>query len=109
MTRTYQVISADGHIETPPDVWLKYVPEKWRDRAPRLVKLPDGGEGWVVENRPLGVAVSTPIAAHLRPKGGPMTVVVEGAAEQIIALEPPAPGTSNPRLLWRRPGRKSTR
>ena len=53
MARSYQCISADGHVETPPDPWVKYVPEKWRDRAPRLIELPDGGEGWVVEGQPL--------------------------------------------------------
>ncbi|MCH8190613.1 MAG: amidohydrolase family protein [Chloroflexi bacterium] len=49
MERKYQVISSDGHVETPPDVWVKYVPEKWQERAPRLIKLPEGGEGWVIE------------------------------------------------------------
>ncbi|HEX7096535.1 MAG TPA: amidohydrolase family protein [Acidimicrobiales bacterium] len=53
MARHYRCISADGHVETPPDPWVKYVPEKWKDRAPRLVKLPDGGEGWIVEGQPL--------------------------------------------------------
>ncbi len=53
MARTYEVISADGHVETPPDVWVKYVPAKYRERAPRLIKLPEGGEGWVVEGQPL--------------------------------------------------------
>ena len=53
MTRNYQVISADGHLEAPPDAWVKYIPEKHRERAPRLVALPEGGEGWVVEGRPL--------------------------------------------------------
>ena len=51
-TATYRVISADGHVETPP-VWTKYVPEKWQDRAPRLIPLPDGGEGWLIEGQPL--------------------------------------------------------
>lgn len=52
MGRKYQVISADGHVETPP-VWTKYVPEKWRERAPRLIELPEGGEGWLIEGQPL--------------------------------------------------------
>ena len=34
MGRKYQVISGDGHVETPPDVFVKYVPEKWKDRHP---------------------------------------------------------------------------
>ncbi len=53
MPRYYQTISADGHVETPPSTWTKYVPEKYRDRAPKLVQLDSGGEGWVVENRPM--------------------------------------------------------
>jgi outer membrane protein assembly factor BamB len=69
----------------------------------------ENAEARVVEDRPLGVSLSAPIAARLRP-GGPMTVVVEGAGEQIVALEGPAPrpqGASlpTPRLVWRRPGR----
>ena len=53
MGRKYKVISADGHVETPPDVFVKYVPEKWKDRAPRLIHLPEGGEGWLIEGQPL--------------------------------------------------------
>ena len=53
MGRKYRVISADGHVETPPDTFVKYVPERWRDRAPRLVPLSEGGEGWVIEGMPL--------------------------------------------------------
>ena len=53
MARTYQVISADGHVETPPESWIKYVPVQHRERAPRLIPLPEGGEGWVIEGQPL--------------------------------------------------------
>ena len=53
MARTYQVISGDGHVETPPDGWRKYVPDKWRDRAPRLIRLPNGADGWLVEGQPM--------------------------------------------------------
>ena len=52
MARHYKVISGDGHVETPP-FWNKYVPEKWADRAPRLVQLEDGGEGWLIEGMPM--------------------------------------------------------
>ena len=53
MARRYQVISGDGHVETPPDGWLAYVPDKYRDRAPRLIRLPDGSDGWIVEGQPM--------------------------------------------------------
>ena len=53
MARTYQIISGDGHVETPPDGWRKYVPEQYRDRAPRLIRLPNGADGWLVEGQPM--------------------------------------------------------
>jgi len=53
MGRKYKVISADGHVETPPDVFVKYVPERYKDRAPRLIHLPEGGEGWLIEGQPM--------------------------------------------------------
>jgi predicted TIM-barrel fold metal-dependent hydrolase len=49
----YQVISADSHLEISTDRWTNRVAEKYRDRAPRRITLEDGGDGWVVENRPL--------------------------------------------------------
>jgi predicted TIM-barrel fold metal-dependent hydrolase len=52
MGRKYRVISGDGHVETPPDPWVKHVPERHRDRAPRLIHLPDGqGDAWIVEGQ----------------------------------------------------------
>jgi len=53
MARRYQVISGDGHVETPPEGWLAYVPDRFRDRAPRLIRLPDGSDGWLVEGQPM--------------------------------------------------------
>jgi predicted TIM-barrel fold metal-dependent hydrolase len=53
MGRKYQVISGDGHVELPPDPWVKYVPEEHRERAPRLVRLPSGGDAWIVEGQPM--------------------------------------------------------
>lgn len=54
MARKYKIISADGHVETPPDPWVRYVPDAHRDRAPRLIHLPDGqGDAWLVEGKPI--------------------------------------------------------
>jgi predicted TIM-barrel fold metal-dependent hydrolase len=57
----YRLFSADSHLEISPERWTKRVPEKYRDRAPRLVKLPNGGDGVIVEGRPvyvLGLAIA---------------------------------------------------
>jgi predicted TIM-barrel fold metal-dependent hydrolase len=54
MARKYRIISADGHVETPPDPWVAHVPGKFRDRAPRLIHLPDDqGDAWLVEGKPM--------------------------------------------------------
>ena len=61
MARTYRVISADSHLEISPERWRPYVAPQHRDRAPRLVKLSNGGDAILVENRPLspvGLAIT---------------------------------------------------
>jgi len=49
MARQYRVISADGHIDLNPDVWRERVAAKWRDRAPKRVKMPNGSDAVVVD------------------------------------------------------------
>src|SRR5437867_3623199 len=53
MAREYRVISADSHLDLAPDRWTPRVPAPWRERAPRVVKLPNGADGVAYENRPL--------------------------------------------------------
>ncbi|HZS14419.1 MAG TPA: amidohydrolase family protein [Candidatus Dormibacteraeota bacterium] len=43
----YEVISADGHVETPLD-FERRVPASHRDFAPKLVDKDDGSQWWVV-------------------------------------------------------------
>jgi uncharacterized protein len=50
---TFQPISGDSHLEIPCDRWTHRVPDRFRDRAPRRVKLPNGGDGFMGENVPL--------------------------------------------------------
>jgi predicted TIM-barrel fold metal-dependent hydrolase len=46
-----RVISADCHITEPPWVFDR-VPAEYRDRAPKLVRGPDGGDGWSFDGKP---------------------------------------------------------
>ena len=55
MAYNYRLISGDCHLEISPDRWTGRVPAKYRDRAPRLVKLAHGGDGVIVEGKPLYV------------------------------------------------------
>jgi len=52
MAGAYNIISGDSHLDLSPDGWVPYLPEKWRVRAPRRVKLGDGNEALIIENRP---------------------------------------------------------
>src|SRR3954467_12968745 len=53
MTREYRYISADSHLEIDSKRWVHRMPAQYRDRAPRVVRLPDGSDAWLVEGRPL--------------------------------------------------------
>ena len=58
---SFNVISADSHLEISPERWVGRVPIEHRDRAPRLIKLPHGGDGIVLEGRDvyvLGLAIT---------------------------------------------------
>ena len=53
MARKYTLMSSDGHLEVPPERWVHRVPQKYRDRAPHTVRLPDGGDALMIEGQPL--------------------------------------------------------
>jgi predicted TIM-barrel fold metal-dependent hydrolase len=42
------VISADSHVNEPPDLWTSRLPVALRDRAPRIDHF-DEGDAWVIE------------------------------------------------------------
>jgi len=53
MAQRYRLMSSDGHLEVPPERWVHRVPAKYRERAPRSVRLPDGGDALLIEGQPL--------------------------------------------------------
>jgi len=54
MPRPYRLIDADCHTVEPPHIWERWLPEKFRDRAPHLVKDDEGGDAWFFgEDKPL--------------------------------------------------------
>lgn len=44
----YRLISADTHVNEPPDLWTERVPRALRDRAPRIERF-EQGDAWVIE------------------------------------------------------------
>ena len=45
----YRIISSDDHVFEPPDLWTSRVEPKFRDRAPYLERMEDGGDWWFCE------------------------------------------------------------
>ena len=41
-----RIVDADCHILEPPDIWSNWLPERYQDKAPKLVKDPQGGDAW---------------------------------------------------------------
>jgi predicted TIM-barrel fold metal-dependent hydrolase len=87
----HRIISCDGHLETPFTGWFDRIPHKYRDLAPRLVRLPEGGEAWLIEGQPLihngsnlaaGGALTLRNASYWRSDGTP--AVGTGGPEQRI-------------------------
>lgn len=51
MSRAYRCISADAHLEFPPDIWVHRVEAKYRDYAPRRIRLASGADGFLIEGQ----------------------------------------------------------
>ena len=49
----YRFISGDTHLEVPAQRWTCRLPEKFRDRAPRTVRLANGADGFLIEGQPV--------------------------------------------------------
>ncbi len=64
MPSSYRLISADSHLQVPADVWTDRVPARYRELAPRRVKLPDGGEAIVASNGSMYFGATGNYAGH---------------------------------------------
>ena len=49
MSHKYKCISGAGHIDLNPDIWRDRVQAKWRERAPKRVKMPNGSDAVVID------------------------------------------------------------
>src|SRR5215472_14572666 len=53
MAKQYDFISSDTHLEVLPERWTGRVPAQYRDKMPRTVSHPDGGDAIQIEGAPL--------------------------------------------------------
>ncbi|MEE2662481.1 MAG: amidohydrolase family protein [Myxococcota bacterium] len=88
MGRKYQLISADGHVETPPDSWIRHLDDQYRPYAPQLIELRDGGEAWLIEGQQLvpngqNITGRGPVkirgGSYFKPDGSPAEGAGDGA------------------------------
>ena len=54
----YRLISADEHIFELSDMWTTRVEPRFKDRAPRIEKMEDGGDWWVTDGQ-RGISVAS--------------------------------------------------
>ncbi|HET6954780.1 MAG TPA: amidohydrolase family protein [Acidimicrobiales bacterium] len=48
----YKAISADGHVNEPPNLWVEHLPEKFRERGPHVIETPKTkGHAWIMEGQ----------------------------------------------------------
>jgi predicted TIM-barrel fold metal-dependent hydrolase len=48
----YRSISADGHVNEPPTLWVDNLPEKFKERGPHLIETPrTKGHAWIMEGQ----------------------------------------------------------
>ncbi len=87
--RTYTYISADAHLEMPTDTCAHWIPEKYKEWAPRKVDLPDGGEGYVIKDSKPVVGHQSLFAGHpaedFTPFGTPWTGPGTGSPKQRLS------------------------
>lgn len=62
--RTYRYISADSHVQFPAEWYAHRVAAEYRDRLPRLVKLPNGGDGTMDEDGRITYGGTAHFAGH---------------------------------------------
>src|SRR5262249_39039470 len=48
----YKSISADGHVNEPPTLWVENLPQRVRHRRPRVIETPNTkGHAWIMEGQ----------------------------------------------------------
>jgi len=61
-----RIVSADSHVNPPKDLWVRNVPQKFKDRAPR-VESTDMGDFWIVDQEISG-AIGLDSSAGRKPE-----------------------------------------
>ena len=64
------LLSSDGHVAEPVDLWETRLPEKFRDRAPRFPNIKYGEHNHArLGGRAMGIAADVLVGQHEMPHG----------------------------------------
>jgi hypothetical protein len=63
--RAYNVIDSDGHVLEPPDLWVRYLETKYRDRALEPFVDKNGKEQLRIEVRPIPTTTACSMIPHM--------------------------------------------
>jgi len=77
---TYRCISGDSHLQFRPEEWKHRVPEKYRERLPKTIKLPNGGDGTQDEEGHVTYGGTAHFAGHGPEDFDPTILHFEGEA-----------------------------
>src|SRR5437870_6507245 len=69
----YPIIDSDAHVNEPPNLWQERVPQRFKQRAPKVLHQPDG-DVWSFDDgkklRPVGLTATAGLSyLQFRPSG----------------------------------------
>src|SRR5216683_2524009 len=70
MSRTYNIVDADGHVLEPPNFWADYLDPKYRTQAPELFVDTDGKERLRLEGKVYGGTYGLGLAGAAKARTG---------------------------------------
>ncbi len=87
----YPIIDSDAHVNEPPDLWQTRVPEKWKERAPKVLHT-EKGDIWSFDDgkrlRPLGLTATSGLSfLQFQPAGLTYETIRPGSFEPKARLE----------------------
>ncbi len=63
--RDFKIVSSDTHLEVSPDRWRPWVEGEFQKFVPKIIKLANGGDAWVLPSSPAPVPLGTNFAAGI--------------------------------------------
>ena len=64
----YPIISADSHVTEPPNTYSEFIDRAFRERAPRMEKIGDAGDMFVIDGMSRPVSIGLAAAAGRPPE-----------------------------------------